>query len=40
MPAKLDDWAKDAAGFQRVMRVVMPMKKLDIVTLQRAYDGN
>ena len=39
VPAKLDDWAKDADGFQRVMRAVMPMKKLDIATLQAAFEG-
>jgi predicted 3-demethylubiquinone-9 3-methyltransferase (glyoxalase superfamily) len=39
VPAKLTKWAKDAAGFQRVMHALMPMKKLDIATLQRAYDG-
>ena len=39
VPAKLDDWAKDADGFQRVMRAVMPMKKLDIATLQIAFEG-
>jgi predicted 3-demethylubiquinone-9 3-methyltransferase (glyoxalase superfamily) len=39
VPAKLTEWAKDAAGFQRVMHALMPMKKLDIATLQRAYDG-
>jgi predicted 3-demethylubiquinone-9 3-methyltransferase (glyoxalase superfamily) len=39
VPAKIAEWARDAAGFQRVMHAVMPMKKLDIATLQAAYDG-
>ena len=30
----------DAAGIERVMRAVMPMKKLDIAELQRAYEPN
>jgi predicted 3-demethylubiquinone-9 3-methyltransferase (glyoxalase superfamily) len=39
VPTKLAEWAKDPAGFQRVMRAVMPMKKLDIATLEKAYNG-
>lgn len=39
VPSKLDDWAKDPAGFQRVMGAIMPMKKLDLARLQAAYDG-
>ena len=39
VPAKIAEWAKDAAGFQRVMHAVMPMKKLDMAALQAAYDG-
>jgi predicted 3-demethylubiquinone-9 3-methyltransferase (glyoxalase superfamily) len=39
VPAKIAEWARDAAGFQRVMKAVMPMKKLEIAALQRAYDG-
>jgi predicted 3-demethylubiquinone-9 3-methyltransferase (glyoxalase superfamily) len=39
VPAKIAEWARDAAGFQRVMHAVMPMKKLDIAALQAAYDG-
>ena len=39
VPANLATWAKDPAGFQRVMHAVMPMKKLDMATLQRAFDG-
>ena len=38
-PTKIAAWARDAAGFQRVMRAIMPMKKLEIAALQRAYDG-
>ena len=34
-----DEWVKDAAGLQRVMRELMQMKKLDLATLERAYDG-
>jgi predicted 3-demethylubiquinone-9 3-methyltransferase (glyoxalase superfamily) len=30
----------DAAAIERVMRAVMPMKKLDIAELQRAYEAN
>jgi predicted 3-demethylubiquinone-9 3-methyltransferase (glyoxalase superfamily) len=39
VPASLKKWAKDAAGFQRVMKALMSMKKLDMATLQRAFDG-
>jgi predicted 3-demethylubiquinone-9 3-methyltransferase (glyoxalase superfamily) len=39
VPANLNKWAKGPAGFQRVMQALMPMKKLDMATLQRAYDG-
>jgi predicted 3-demethylubiquinone-9 3-methyltransferase (glyoxalase superfamily) len=39
VPAKIAEWAKDGAGFQRVMRALMPMKKLGIAALQQAYDG-
>ena len=39
VPAKFGDWARDPAGFERVMHAVMPMKKLDLAALQRAYDG-
>jgi predicted 3-demethylubiquinone-9 3-methyltransferase (glyoxalase superfamily) len=39
VPAKIAEWARDVAGFQRVMHAVMTMKKLDIAALQRAYDG-
>lgn len=39
VPAKIAEWAGNPDGFQRVMKAVMPMKKLDIATLQQAYDG-
>lgn len=39
VPVKIAEWAGDAAGFQRVMQAVMPMKKLDIAILQKAFDG-
>ena len=39
VPTKIAGWTRDAAGFQRVMRAIIPMKKLEIAALQRAYDG-
>ena len=40
VPTKFfDEWVKDPAGLQRVMREVMKMKKLDLATLERAYEG-
>jgi predicted 3-demethylubiquinone-9 3-methyltransferase (glyoxalase superfamily) len=39
VPTKIREWARDPAGFQRVMHAVMQMKKLDIMALQRAHDG-
>ena len=39
VPAKFWEWARNAAGFERVMQALMPMKKLDIAMLQKAYDG-
>ncbi len=39
VPAKIREWASEPAGFQRVMRAVMEMKKLDLATLQRAFEG-
>ena len=39
VPANFSKWAKDPAGFQRVMQTLMPMKKLDMATLQQAFDG-
>jgi predicted 3-demethylubiquinone-9 3-methyltransferase (glyoxalase superfamily) len=32
------EWVKNAAGLERVMHEVMQMKKLDLATLQAAYD--
>ena len=39
VPAKIREWASDPAGFKRVMHAVMEMKKLDLATLQQAFDG-
>ena len=39
VPEKIGEWARDGAGFQRVMKAVMEMKKLDVAALQAAYDG-
>lgn len=39
VPAKLSEWARNPAGFQRMMQVLLPMKKLNLATLQKAYDG-
>jgi len=39
VPIKFADWSSNPEGFQRMMRALMPMKKLDIATLQRAYEG-
>ncbi len=36
VPRKLDEWMKDPAVYNRVMKALMPMKKLDIATLERA----
>lgn len=39
VPTKFfDEWVKDPAGLQRVMREVMKMKKLDLAMLERAYE--
>jgi predicted 3-demethylubiquinone-9 3-methyltransferase (glyoxalase superfamily) len=38
VPAKIREWARDPAGFQRVMHAVMQMKKLDIAALESAYE--
>ena len=32
-------WWSDCAGSQRAMAAMMKMGKLDIATLQKAYDG-
>ena len=39
VPTKISEWSRGGAGFQRVMKAVMPMKKLDLATLQAAFDG-
>jgi predicted 3-demethylubiquinone-9 3-methyltransferase (glyoxalase superfamily) len=40
VPSKFfEEWVKDAAGLQRVMKELMQMTKLDLATLQKAYDG-
>jgi predicted 3-demethylubiquinone-9 3-methyltransferase (glyoxalase superfamily) len=39
VPARIREWPNDPAGFQRVMKAIMPMKKLELATLERAYDG-
>jgi predicted 3-demethylubiquinone-9 3-methyltransferase (glyoxalase superfamily) len=39
VPSKFfDAWVQDSAGLQRVMREVMKMTKLDLATLQRAFE--
>ncbi len=39
VPARISEWAKDVAGFQRVMKAIMPMKKLDLAALDAAFTG-
>lgn len=41
VPAKFDEWYKDgnSAAAARTMNAMLKMKKLDMVALQRAYDG-
>lgn len=39
VPEKLSEWSRDPAGFQRVMKALMPMKKLNLGELQKAHDG-
>ncbi len=41
VPAIFWEWAKekDTSGFDRVMRALMQMKKLDLAKLQAAHDG-
>jgi predicted 3-demethylubiquinone-9 3-methyltransferase (glyoxalase superfamily) len=39
VPNKWDEWGKDPAGMQRLMHALMQMKKIDIATLERAYEG-
>ena len=39
VPTKFfDEWVKDAAGLERVMHELMRMKKLDLATLQKAFE--
>ena len=33
------EWDKDPAGFQRVLHEVMQMKKLDLATMEKAFEG-
>jgi predicted 3-demethylubiquinone-9 3-methyltransferase (glyoxalase superfamily) len=33
------EWARDPAGLERAMGELMQMKKLDLATLQKAFDG-
>jgi predicted 3-demethylubiquinone-9 3-methyltransferase (glyoxalase superfamily) len=33
------EWVEDEAGLQRVMRELMQMKKLDLATLKKAFEG-
>ena len=40
VPARFEAWAKDPAGMARVMRALMPMKKLDLAELERAFAGD
>ena len=39
VPTKIHEWAGDPARFQRVMRAIMPMKKLDLAALEKAYES-
>src|SRR5947207_614355 len=39
VPTKIHEWAGDPARFQRVMRAIMPMKKLDLAALGKAYES-
>jgi predicted 3-demethylubiquinone-9 3-methyltransferase (glyoxalase superfamily) len=38
VPAMFSDMAKNPEKFARVMKALLPMKKLDIAALQRAYE--
>ncbi len=40
VPVQIVEWAKDAARFPRVMKAVLQMKKIDLRTLQQAYNGH
>jgi predicted 3-demethylubiquinone-9 3-methyltransferase (glyoxalase superfamily) len=41
IPANMDEFFKDekSAGAQRAMEAMLPMKKLDITKLKKAYAG-
>jgi len=39
VPAKFSEWARNPSGFQRMMQALLLIKKLDLATLQKAYDG-
>jgi predicted 3-demethylubiquinone-9 3-methyltransferase (glyoxalase superfamily) len=39
VPNKWDEWGKNPGGMQRWMHALMPMQKVDIAALERAYDG-
>ena len=39
VPTRINEWVRDADGFQRVMKAIMPMKKLDLATLEAAFAG-
>jgi predicted 3-demethylubiquinone-9 3-methyltransferase (glyoxalase superfamily) len=39
VPANMSKWAKNPAGFKRLIQTLMPMKKLDMAILQQAFDG-
>ena len=39
VPNRWDEWAKDAAGMQRLMHALMQMKKIDFAALERAHQG-
>jgi len=39
VPTRVREWARDPARFQRVMGAIMPMKKLDLTALEKAYES-
>ena len=38
-PAMMEEWIDDSEGATRMMKALMQMKKLDIATLKKAYNG-
>jgi predicted 3-demethylubiquinone-9 3-methyltransferase (glyoxalase superfamily) len=40
VPSGLDKWMSDPKRAAAVMQAMLPMKKIDIATLQRAFDSN